>query len=383
MARSRPEFAEFVATLSADDQELLTDLKSAETATKTSATKMQANLSKVKVGAGNLGSALGTISQAGAAAGGSLGGLVGQAVAATQAIAGMRAVVSGPVGLIAGLAALTVGVVAYRKESAAWLNSMLESVGVLENLTAALAEADAQLATKEARLKKQTDSEARFNAELKERQRILTATRTKDPEFLAETQRDVALQRRIRQAREAGAGEKAIAVLTQIFNKNTEILDTKKKQAAFDKTQLEIERQRLAGLAERERRETAIATLQKTRLQAAQQLLVGIGAAVASEFITDPVLKRIAQLGETLAGGVRAPQAGGTFGLSAVQSPLAAVGAGEALGKQQLTAADKTARFTGEQLEEIKKVRGILTRIESNGRTGVTGGSALQLSGAP
>lgn len=382
MARARPEFAEFVATLSADDAELLTDLKSAETATKVSATRMQANLSKVSMSAGNLSSALGTVSQAGAAAGGSLGGMVGQAVAATQALAGMVTVISGPVGLIVGLGALTIGVVAYRQEAAGWLNSMLESIGVLEDLSAALAKADAQLATKETRLKKQTDAEARFNAELEQRQRILTATRLKDPELLALRQRDVALERRIDQAREAGAGEKAISILFDIAAKNEEIIDTKKKQADFDKRMLEIERQRLAGLVERERRETAIATLQKTRLQAAQQLLVGIGAAVPSEFITDPVLQRIAKLGESLAGGTQAPARGGAFALLSTPSPLSAVRGGEVLGKQQLTAAEKTAKFTAEQLLEIKQVRGILERLEQQGQTRASG-SFLPITGGP
>lgn len=371
-------FAEFVAVLSADDAELKKDLKSAETATKASATQMQQDLDKVNVSAGDLSGVLGAVSQAGAAVGGRFGAIAEQAVAAAQSLQGLGAVITSPPGLIVGLAAATVGIFAYRKESAAWIISLGESIGLIENLTEALAKLDTRFAAQESRLKKQVDAEARFNIELKERHRILTAVRTKDPEFLVQTQREIALEKRSRQERAMGSGEEAIKVLIAIFDKNTKILEAKKAAAEFDKQTAASHRETADNLAAQERRLKAIATLEQTRIIAAQRLLISIGAAKPSEFITDPVLKRLAQLGETLRGGQVAQ---GTFGLRRISGPAGALREGQQIGNQAIDTAEKNKNINEKTLRVTEQVRDILAKLTSIALPRAT--TPFQTTGAP
>lgn len=376
-------FAEFVAQLSADDAELQKDLKSAETATKASATRMQTSLNKVNISAGNLSGVLGTVSQAGAAVGGTFGGITGQAVAAAQAMAQMSAVISGPVGIIAGLVALTVGVVAYREEAAGWLNSMLQTIGILEDLDAALAKAEGRLAAQELRLQKQVDAQARLNNELRDQNQLLTAVRTKDPEAISQAQRDIALRKRVEQERRGGSGEEAIKVLSQIAAANDKIRATKAVQAEIDGRIAEHQKEKLRNLTIEKQRLAEIATIEKTRVAAAQQLLIGIGAAKPSEFISDPVLRRLAQLGETLAGGQQAPAgAQGTFGLRRISAPSGALRVGQQIGAQTLNTAEKNKEINAETLRVTKEVRDILGRISTNTASSTMSGP-LQTTGAP
>jgi hypothetical protein len=358
-----PQFAEFVATLSADDAELQRDLKAAETTTKQSATRMQRSLDGLKVSAGNLGGVMGTLSQAGASVGGSFGGIVGQGVAATQAIAGMTAVVSGPVGLLAGLAALTVGVVAYREEAANWLNSMLQSIGVLEDLDAALAEVEARNKVQLTRLEKQEAAEKRLNIERQQTIRMLNAIRTNNPEVVADTQRQISMEKRIAQELAAGTGRNAIDTIEAIFDANKRIEDSKKRQLEDSKKAQQIQQDDLKNAREMQ-------TLVASQRSAAQALLVSVGGAVPSDFITDPKLKRIAQLSELLASRREeaakiAPTAAATGTITSrdARSRFAIIRAGEVLGRQQLTVEEETKKVAEDHRDISRQIRDIMSDI--------------------
>lgn len=372
----KPEFAEFVATLSADDRELQKDLKAAETATLKSATKMQGSLDTLKVSAGNLGGVMGTLSQAGAAVGGQFGGIVGQGVAATQAMGQMAAAMGGPVGLIAALGALTVAVAFNREGIGEWARGILASIGIIEDMDAALAKVEARNATAQTRLDKQVASQARLNVELQQAVRLRTAQGTKNPEVIADTQRQISLEKRIAQELAAGGSQKSIELIRKIFETNKRTEDSKKRQLEFDQKRAAIAREDL----ERQRRINQLTT---SRLTTARGLLVQIGAASPSDFIDDPVLKRLALLGEMVADRNAAAGAGtaqaartGTFGLSRVQSPLSVVRAGEVIGRQTLTVQQETKQIAADHRDIARETKTILDDIsrrpERGGTTGLT-----------
>lgn len=386
MARSRPEFAEFVATLSADDKELLTDLKSAEIATKASATKMQANLSKVAVG-GNAGAqALGTMGQAAAAMGGQLGGATGQGIAFTQML-GQMGIKMGLV--VTSVVAAAAAVVIYRKEIAGAIIATAEWAGVIEDVTAKQAGLDVMAKDLADRLKISQARGAIAGAAALAEERLGVA-RAGGAAAIAAFDRQAQIDKQFRALPgdlqipsnrkiiedTVSARQKLLGVLTDEARQKAELiaLDLKAAQMATEQA------------ASRERALEAFARKQETlfgaRRGAAQQLLVSMGAAVPSDFVADPVLRELAQIGERL-NRPGATGTTGTFGLLPTPSPLSAVRGGEVLGRQQLTAADKTAKSTEDQLREIRLVRGILERIEAKTGIGASGGSPLQITGRP
>lgn len=384
---AKPEFAEFVAVLSAEDAQLQADLKSAEDATKRSATRMQASLDKVNVSAGNLSGVLGTVSQVGASVGGSFGGIVGQGVAATQALSAMASVVSGPTGLIVGLSALTVAVAFNREGIAEWARRMLASVGVIEDMDTALAEAEGRLKERQSVLEKQESVLASVNGRLADQKRLLQAVQTNNPEVIASTQRENALRRAIEQVRAAGGAQNAVDQVRKIFETQERILDTKRRQAEFDAKIANHAKERLA-------RETKSAALQATQVAAARNLLVAIGAARPSQFIDDPILRRLAQLQEIAtqrnaarqADPARGPSMSGVFTLSRITSPGGIIREGEVLGRQTLTIQEQIRRVTVDHRDISAEIRAILSEINERDKTataagGSTGSNALRVSG--
>lgn len=382
MARSRTEFAEFVATLSADDAELQKDLKSAEQTTRVSAERMQANLDKVAVSSQGAGVGLTDVAAGTSVASAAMGAMGPKAAKASSALARLASVLVSPTGVIIGLAAATIGVIAFNKAAAAMFNDLLVSLGLLDDLAAAQDRINASMAASEARLDKQVEIRAKLNAELEAAQLTRTAQRTGSPEVIAEQARLNALEVVQSALVAAGAGVAALDIAQQISEVHKDTAQSAKDQEDFAKTTLGFERDRVAELTKRKQIEEKLAALQATRLQAAQSLLVGIGAAEPSEFIGDPILKRLAQLSESLK--TKAQGFTGAFGLRRIGGTGDALRAGQTLGSQQLSTAEKHKDISAKTLAVAEKVRELLSRIAS-GTTDANPSlsSPLLLSGNP
>ncbi len=374
-----PSFAEFVATLSADDAELQRDLKSAEAQTKASATKMQGNLDKVSISAQGAGQALSTLGQGAAAMGGQMGGAVGQGIAFTQMV-GQMGVKMGLV--ITSFVALAAAVVIYRKEIADAILVSLEWVGVIEDITAKQSRLDTVAKDLENRLKvSQARSGIRGAASLA--QERLDAVRSGGAAALAELDLQAQVQAQLNKLAgavgfEAASREAIEFTLRTRLQINKELENEKKLKAdiaaADVKAAQEVD-QRLSGLLR------GLEDIRKSRQQAAEALAVGVGIAKPSDFIDDPILKRIAQIGELFQ---QQQQPGptpttGTFGLREISSPLAAIRGGEVLGRQQLTTAEQHKNIAEKQLKAQEQANVLLSDLK--GGTDSTGAAPLFISG--
>ena len=116
------------------------------------------------------------------------------------------------------------------------------------------------------------------------------------------------------------------------------------------------------------------------RCGAAEALAVGVGIAKPSDFIEDPILKRIAQIGELFQQKEqdRPTPTTGTFGLLEINSPLAAIRGGEVLGRQQLTVGEQHRDISAKQLTAQEETNRLPGDLDIG-----TGSSAGQASGAP
>jgi len=379
---SKPEFAEFVARLSADDAELKADLKSAETQVKASAQKMQGSLDSVGASAGNAGQALGTLGQAAASIGGPIGGVIGQGIAFSQMLTGMGVALTGPIAI---LAALTAGVFVFREELAEAILKGGEFIGLLEDLGKRQQDNEKVAERLAKRLKEQ-----RIERELRTREgstaaRLRAAQRGEsDLAAFDLSQQAFAILSKLPSALRTPENERTIFRILQTEKEIAETLDkqkqTKADLAAFD-------RETAAMVAERKRKEEELA---KAQTIAAQQLLVGLGAARQSEFIDDPTLKRLAQLSEMMSDRDRAaaratPTAGfgGTFGLSRVTSAMSTIRAGDVLGQQSLTVQEQTKQIAADHRDIARETKRILDDIKLQGRMMQGGGKSLVITGNP
>jgi len=380
---SKPEFAEFFARLSADDAELKADLKSAETQVKASAEKMQGSLDSVGASAGNASQALGTLAKGAGAVGGAMGGAVGQGIAFTEML--------GTLGLkltagVAGVAALAAAVVIYRKEISEAIIKTAEWAGLIEDITAKGARNDALAKDLEFRLKL-AEQRSKVKSDLELSQERLDVAQKGGQAGLAEFD----LQRQI----DALHGNLLGDIRTDKVRKDIE--DTLRNRLAIVKAledekklkadMAEFDRETAAMVAERKRKEEELA---KAQTIAAQQLLVGLGAARQSEFIDDPTLKRLAQLSEMMSDRDRAaaratPTAGfgGTFGLSRVTSAMSTIRAGDVLGQQTLTVQEQTKQIAADHRDIARETKRILDDIKLQGRMATGGGRSLVITGNP
>lgn len=379
----QPEFAAFQATLTANDDQLLKDLKSAETATKKSAEAMQKSLNKVEVAGAGAGQALGGLGQAAASVGGPLGGAVGQGIAFTQMLGAMGVALTGSIALMVGLAA---GVVIYREELVAAIDKGLVWLGVLEDL--------------EAQQDRINESQDKLNRTLKTQaqQRGLEGTAGAAEARLRAAQRGAEVLERFdrlekgRKAFEALPPDLQIPsnqrLIDGILRTNKSITDelTKQKAAKDAIAKADADTARAA-----EREATARMQITTARRLAAQSLLISIGAARPSEFVDDPVLRQLSALQELVGQRNRAasvtPTAGsaGTFGISQITSPLSIVRQGEVIGRQTLTLQEQSKRVAEEHRDIARETRDILDAIDRRGasaRPGNTGG-ALVVTGRP
>ncbi len=292
MVTRAPSFAEFVATLSADDAELQRDLKSAEAQTKASATKMQGNLDKVSISAQGAGQALSTLGQGAAAMGGQMGGAVGQGIAFTQMV--------GQMGLKMGLAltsfvALAAAVVIYRKEIADAILVTLEWANVIEDITAKQSRLDTVAKDLESQLKvSQARSSIRGAASLA--QERLDAVRTGGAAALAELDLQARIQAQLNKLSGAVGSEQTSRELIELTLRTNIMITKELERQKQVKADIAAAEEKADQAADR-RLSTLLRELQETRklrLATVQSLAVTVGLAKPSDFIEDPILKQAA-----------------------------------------------------------------------------------------
>lgn len=403
-------FAEFVAQLSADDAELQKDLKSAETATKSSAQKMQASLDGVSFssnkGAEGLRSYAGAADKAGqssqaatrgvtalgaaAAATGSRSLATGAQIAALVASTDELAVSLGLVGTVATTAIAVFGPIAIT------IAAVSVAVSIAKGKFDALGESITQIReTAEAALEP-----LRKEIELlRLRQQVRQGFRTQRSADLARisiettshTQQEFDLRVKIFELKkvEADLAAKAIENAKSLvgIQKGRALADRRfleglRRQRAEEAEILALEKER-ASLAVQQRQERRAAKESRLAVatQTAQQLLISIGAAKPSEFITSPVLRLLAQLGESVAGGQQDPSGSqGTFGLRQISGPSGALRAGQQIGAQTLNTAEQNKEINAKTLRVAEQVRDILGHL-SRGTNPLA--SPLQTTGAP
>ncbi len=410
MARSRPEFAEFVATLSADDKELLTDLKSAEMATKTSAGVMQSSLDRVtvssKAGAGGLHQYASAADRAGQSSQNATRSITALSAAAgatgstaLQSTSQVAMLVAATDELAVGLGALGVGAVA----AGAAILPIAIAAGVV---TFAVVEMNKAL---NARIAVLDDTRKATEASLQPLRDQIELLRDRSFVRLGGLTEKEA---HVRALERTGITENELKLRMQIFRwvkLESELKDKAQRAADQERKHLAAvltHRSRQLDMIRREKQETdAIAAKERERLAtsqrrasaaasealsrreqltaAAQGVLVGAGAAVPSQFIKDPLERRIAELGERLNRATPTATTG-TFGLLSTPSPLSAVRGGEVLGRQQLSTAEQQKQISKDHKEIARQARDLLSEILQATRIGgLTPGQALRLSGGP
>ena len=411
MAKRAAEFAEFVASLSADDKELTADLKAAEQVTERSAQAMQSSLDRVRMSAGSGARGMGDfrksvdsvgassqVSSRAVSALGATASVTGSQFAATAtqfaafaaasdelalSLTGVEATgaaalkVLGPIALAAGAVGLALkALTGIAKEH----NRVIDEARAKhQTLRDTLTE---ELEVQRQQFFVQTGMQTQLEADLKRVERTTALKRgaggpTPENETYAQSMMELRFKRRIVKAQhellalkkqEAEADARVQRHRSAVLRHRQLELGVIRRQFN-ERKQMEAEQRRAAAVADAaaEQRLNALSqkleSVQQQRIGAAQSLLVSLGAAKPSEFIEDPMLQRIAALGESLSGGERAPL--GSFGLERIRSPLAAVRGGEALGRQTLTTAEQQKQLTQQELIVIGEVRDILRRFET------------------
>lgn len=411
----KPQFAEFVAQLSAEDDELQKDLKTAETATKRSAEIMQSNLDGVaisgKSAAGGMDLYSGAAVQAGdasKAAAQSMGAMgvaasatgnqfiglaaqIGSVAAASDEVAlafsgvGKSGVAMlkalGPIAIILGVTAgayvvVTSKIKAFREEMEASRDAIKASLAgpqrELAILQIQIQEQKGELTAGQADLRRVLLSGSASQEETNVRLKILDIRRKEAAEAarIAESQE-----------REATTAKARRQLAIRDFNDRRA---REAEEAAHNERQLAIETQR------REQAEKAAQSRLENLQGVAQSLLIQTGAARPSDFIDDPDFKRLQLLRELVgdrekaAASVR-PQAArtGSFGLSRVQSPLAVVRGDEVVGRQQLTIQEQTKQVTADLRDITAKIFSILDGFERRSKTQRGGGTPLAVTRNP
>jgi hypothetical protein len=402
-----PPFSEFVAQLTAEDDELLKDLKSAENATKQSAEIMQANLDTVGFASRDSATGLRQFSSA-------ADQMSGSSQVATRSVSALGAAASVTGSQTLGAAAQFAAFAAASDELALSLSAVgttgAAALKVLGPIAITIVAMGAALKVvsdkskelsdriKDARALRETTLEPLRNEldRLREEAQVVFGFRTRES---AER----------RQLARVSKTQEEFDLRLKILNTTKDIADVEKRAAERADTERRRRRteRRLAlrDFQRQQRREQQAASLEQERLTterarareialsavsrrerltaAAQGLLVRTGAAPASSFIKDPIERRIAQLSERLSQKTE-PATTGMIELGRVVSPLAGVRAGEALGRQQLTTAEQQKRISQMELEVQREVKGILRDILQATRVGNMGAvAALRLTEAP
>jgi hypothetical protein len=390
----KPTFAEFTAALSADDDELQKDLKTAESATKRSAEVMQSNLDRVAISGKTAAGGMRQYSSAAVGAGEA-------SRAASQSIGALGVAASASGNQFIGLA-VQIGSVAAASDELALALSGVGKTGVL--LLKTLGPIAIGLAVVGGAFSIVTRKIDAFHASLQ-------AGRDAIKQSLAGPQKELELlELQIKERKgELTAGQVDLrraliagSANQEEFNLRLKILDLRRKEAAevakiaataqreatgaktrraivlrdFNDQRAREAEEKAHGAAQlaiaQQRREEAAKAAQ-SRLEnlqgSAQALLVQTGAAQPSDFIEDPEFKRLALLGELIgdrdkaAAAVATKSAGtGSFGLSRVQSPLAVVRGGEVIGRQTLTIQEQTKQIVADHRDISREVRDILRR---------------------
>ncbi|MCZ6654869.1 MAG: hypothetical protein O7D91_17810 [Planctomycetota bacterium] len=377
-----------MATLGADDKELTAGLRKAETDTKRSAGVMQANLDKVGFASVSASGGVNTLTT-------STGKLQTSSVGATTALQGLG-IAAGATGSQAlGLATqfavvassadeLALSLTGAGKTGAALLKVLgpiaIVVTGIGVALTVMKRKSDAAWDSMERAKKVREEAIAPLILELKK----LEDQQGVRLGFLSQ---DRAGRREIGRI---SADQEEFKIRARILQLKTLEAELAKKAQTDDERRLKhlaavaTHRQRLLQQIQRERRqEEAIASAKQQQLDAdraargleaqqalsrkqgltaaVQQLLIRTGTA-ASTFISDPIGKRIAKLGEIL--NQRPPESTtGTFGLLSVQSPLGGVRGGEVIGRQQLTTSEQHKDISARHLLVAEQLRDLFKDI--------------------
>ena len=404
---SGPPFAEFVATLGADDKELTAGLRKAETDTKRAAGVMQANLDTVGFASVSASRGVNTLTT-------STGKLQTSSVGATTALQGLG-IAAGATGSQAlGLATQFAVVASSADELALSLTGAGKTGAALLKVLGPIAIAVTVIGVALSVLKSKSDAawdsmdRAKKVREEAIKPLLLELKKLEDQQgvrlgFLSQ---DRAGRREIGRISADQEEFKIRARILELKNLEAELA---KKAQTDDQRKLKhlaavaTHRQRLLQQIQRERtQEEAIATAKQQSLaadraargveaqqalsrkqgltSAVQQLLIRTGTA-ASTFISDPIAKRLAELGETL--NRRPPESTtGSFGLLRIQSPLDAVRGGEVIGRQQLTTAEQHKEVSTRELAVAQEARELLKEILRVTLLGnVTPEQALRISG--
>lgn len=365
MAESQP-FAEFLAVLSADSQQLQEDLKEAERVVRESAERMQKALNKVDASMKKAAKGSTLLTDALSIATPAIAGYVMASKNALSVI-GRLAIKLGPQGLAVILAEGAVLVYAYRDAIASWIAKKGEAIGILTDYTTALKKADETQKKNEERLKKQEQSLERATQRRREAARLLGAQRTNNPEVMEDLRRRISHEKLVAAERDRGASEAAIDQLNKAFELDQKRVDMAREQARFKEQVAEWEKQSAEYTRKQVEHQEKMKRLRDSRVSAAASLLVSLGGANPSDFITDSGLRSVALLREEAerrqeAAAAIKPQAArkGAFGLAQITGRRSIVRGGEALGRQEITIQEEQKRVQADTRDIVREIKRLL-----------------------